>query len=202
MMLPRQDLIAESARLRAYFETAGASPVESAILQPADALLDLYGEDIRARAYVTADPLRGELMLRPDFTVPVVLDHMAGGADPARYTYSGEVFRKQENDPDRPNEYFQVGFEIFDDQKFGVSDFAQQVNYRRALQGELERTISQVDAVSSTRVHIAIPARQVFARAGRTVPRSRSPTTCRSRSSASISGCPSGPCHAARALSG
>ncbi|MCA8878878.1 MAG: ATP phosphoribosyltransferase regulatory subunit [Rhodobacteraceae bacterium] len=113
-MLPRQDLIAESARLRAYFETAGASPVESAILQPADALLDLYGEDIRARAYVTADPLRGELMLRPDFTVPVVLDHMAGGADPARYTYSGEVFRKQENDPDRPNEYFQVGFEIFD----------------------------------------------------------------------------------------
>lgn len=112
-MLPRQDLIAESARLRGYFEAAGATPVEAAILQPAETLLDLYGEDIRARAYVTADPLRGELMLRPDFTVPVVLDHMAGGADPARYTYSGEVFRKQENDPGRPNEYFQVGFEIF-----------------------------------------------------------------------------------------
>ncbi|MDC3265334.1 hypothetical protein OAU61_04555, partial [Planktomarina temperata] len=42
------------------------------ILQPADVLLDLYGEDIRARAYVTSDPLRGEQMLRPDFTVPVV----------------------------------------------------------------------------------------------------------------------------------
>ena len=113
-MLPRPDLIAESARLRGWFESAGASPVEAAILQPAETLLDLYGEDIRARAYVTADPLRGELMLRPDFTVPVVLDHMANGADPARYTYSGEVFRKQENDASRPNEYFQVGIEIFD----------------------------------------------------------------------------------------
>lgn len=113
-MLPRTDLIAESARLRGWFEAAGASPVEAAILQPAETLLDLYGEDIRARAYVTADPLRGELMLRPDFTVPVVLDHMANGADPARYTYSGEVFRKQENDQTRPNEYFQVGFEVFD----------------------------------------------------------------------------------------
>jgi flagellar M-ring protein FliF len=62
-----------------------------------------------------------------------------------------------------------VGFEIFDDQKFGVSDFAQQVNYRRALQGELERTISEVDGVASARVHIAIPARQVFARPKRPV---------------------------------
>jgi len=56
-----------------------------------------------------------------------------------------------------------VGFEIFDTQKFGISDFAQQVNYRRALQGELERTITQLDAVKAARVHIALPERQVFA---------------------------------------
>lgn len=57
-----------------------------------------------------------------------------------------------------------VGFEIFDNQKFGISDFAQQINYRRAMQGELERTISEIDAVKSARVHIALPGRQLFAR--------------------------------------
>ncbi len=100
--------------MRDGFVALGAQPVEAAILLPAETLLDLYGEDIRARAYVTADPLRGERMLRPDFTVPVVLQHMANGADPARYTYAGEVFRKQETDPERPSEYLQVGFELFD----------------------------------------------------------------------------------------
>ena len=107
------------ARQRAYalrdqFVISGAQAVEPPILQSADLLLDLYGEDIRARAYVTSDALRGEQMLRPDFTVPVVQMHMAGGAEPARYTYAGEVFRRQEDDPDRANEYLQVGYEVFD----------------------------------------------------------------------------------------
>ncbi|WP_375258035.1 ATP phosphoribosyltransferase regulatory subunit [Citreimonas sp.] len=104
----------KAASLRARFEAAGAAVIDPAILQPAETLLDLYGEDIRGRAYVTADPGRGEMMLRPDFTVPVVQAHMQGGAEPARYTYSGEVFRRQEADPDRNPEYLQVGFEIFD----------------------------------------------------------------------------------------
>ncbi|MCZ4353494.1 ATP phosphoribosyltransferase regulatory subunit [Roseovarius aestuarii] len=104
---------AEAARLRALFEATGAQPVETAVLQPAEALLDLYGEDIRARAYVTSDALRGEQMLRPDFTVPVVQMHMAHGAEPARYTYSGEVFRRQQDDPTRASEYMQVGYEVF-----------------------------------------------------------------------------------------
>jgi ATP phosphoribosyltransferase regulatory subunit len=90
--------------------------VDADILLPAETLLDLYGEDIRARAYVTQDPVRGEMMLRPDFTLPVVLAHMKGGADPARYCYKGEVFRKQDSlgDAARPAEYVQVGFELFD----------------------------------------------------------------------------------------
>jgi ATP phosphoribosyltransferase regulatory subunit len=103
---------AEGARLLAHFRAWGAEEVEAAILQPAEALLDLYGEDIRARAYVTADPLRGELMLRPDFTVPLVEAHMRGGANPARYCYLGEVFRRQEEGSPRPNEFLQAGFEI------------------------------------------------------------------------------------------
>ncbi|MDU8912054.1 ATP phosphoribosyltransferase regulatory subunit [Aestuariicoccus sp. MJ-SS9] len=105
---------AEAARLRRVFEMAGAQPVDCAILQPAETLLDLYGEDIRARAYVTSDPVRGEVMLRPDFTVPVVQMHMTDGAEPARYTYAGEIFRRQEDHPERASEYMQVGYEVFD----------------------------------------------------------------------------------------
>ncbi len=105
---------ARALALRDAFEGNGAEVVDPPVLQSADLLLDLYGEDIRARAYVTSDALRGEQMLRPDFTVPVVQMHMAHGAEPARYTYAGEVFRRQEDDADRPSEYLQVGYEVFD----------------------------------------------------------------------------------------
>lgn len=104
----------EAARLFEVFQNAGALPVETALLQPSEVLLDLYGEDIRARAYVTSDAVLGEQMLRPDFTVPIVQAHMRDGAEPARYTYMGEVFRKQEAGTGRASEYTQVGYEVFD----------------------------------------------------------------------------------------
>lgn len=113
-MTPKAAIRAEAESLFAAFRAEGALPVEADILQPAETLLDLYGEDIRARAYVTTDPLRGEMMLRPDFTVPVVQAHMAHGAEPARYCYMGEVFRKQDTAGPRASEYLQVGFELFD----------------------------------------------------------------------------------------
>lgn len=96
------------------FQLQGAKAIEADILQPAETLLDLYGETIRNRAYVTSDPVRGEMMLRPDFTVPVVQMHMRDGAEPARYTYMGDVFRKQYAGSDRPAEFLQVGYEVFD----------------------------------------------------------------------------------------
>jgi len=113
---------AEADRLFAAFQAAGAVAIDTDILQPAEILLDLYGEDIRARAYTTHDPLRGEMMLRPDFTVPVVQAHMAHGADPARYCYCGEVFRKQQHRGNRASEYLQVGFEVFDRQSPEAAD--------------------------------------------------------------------------------
>lgn len=103
---------AEGQRLMAALLETGAQPVEAEILQPAGILLDLYGEDVRARAYVTQDA-EGEMMLRPDFTVPVVQAHMAEGAEPARYCYLGEVFRRQDTRLG-PREYLQVGYEVFD----------------------------------------------------------------------------------------
>ena len=111
-MTLKTDISAEAQRLRAAFEAQGADVFETDILQPAGALLDLYGEDIRARAFVTHEPLKGEMMLRPDFTLPLVQRHMDAGRSAARYTYMGEVFRRQEDDPDRAPEYLQVGYEI------------------------------------------------------------------------------------------
>lgn len=113
---------AVAARLLSAFQQAGAVPVEADILQPAETLLDLYGETIRHRAYVTADPVRGEQMLRPDFTVPVVQMHMAQGAEPARYAYAGEVFRKQAAGAERPREFLQAGYEVFDGRDPAAAD--------------------------------------------------------------------------------
>lgn len=124
-----------AARLRDGFAAAGAHPVECPILLPAATLLDLYGEDIRARAYVTSDALRGEQMMRPDFTVPVVQMHMAEGAEPARYTYAGEVFRRQEEDEARANEYLQVGVEVFDGSDPAAADAEVFALIRQATQG-------------------------------------------------------------------
>jgi ATP phosphoribosyltransferase regulatory subunit len=121
-MTPKAAIRAEGERLLQAFVQAGAVPVETDLLQPAETLLDLYGEDIRARAYVTRDPLRGELMLRPDFTVPVVQAHMAHGAEPARYAYLGEVFRKQDRKSGRASEHLQVGYEVFDRSAPEVAD--------------------------------------------------------------------------------
>jgi len=56
------------------------------------------------------------------------------------------------------------GFELFDEGSFGVTDFVQKVNYRRALQGELARSVEQLEPVERARVQIALPERSVFLR--------------------------------------
>lgn len=55
-----------------------------------------------------------------------------------------------------------VGFEIFDRKNFGATEFVQKLNYQRALQGELSRTISQISGVDQARVHLAIPEKSLF----------------------------------------
>ena len=55
-----------------------------------------------------------------------------------------------------------VGFEIFDNTKLGMTEFVQNVNYQRALQGELARTINQFSEVESSRVHIVMVTESLF----------------------------------------
>lgn len=58
----------------------------------------------------------------------------------------------------------QVGYELFDDSSFGVSDFVQRTNYVRAIQGELSRTIVQLDGVRHARVMVVIPDNRMLLR--------------------------------------
>jgi flagellar M-ring protein FliF len=55
-----------------------------------------------------------------------------------------------------------IGFEIFDKANFGVTDFAEHVNYRRALEGELERSVIALSQVEQARVHISFPQESIF----------------------------------------
>ncbi|HRP65241.1 MAG TPA: flagellar basal-body MS-ring/collar protein FliF [Thauera sp.] len=57
-----------------------------------------------------------------------------------------------------------AGFELMDGQKLGISQFNEQVNYQRALEGELSRTVQAIDAVASARVHLAMPKQTAFLR--------------------------------------
>ena len=57
-----------------------------------------------------------------------------------------------------------VGFEMMESAKFGITQFQEQVNYQRALEGELARSIESLSAVQSARVHLAIPKSSVFLR--------------------------------------
>ncbi|WP_459175786.1 flagellar basal-body MS-ring/collar protein FliF [Ewingella americana] len=57
-----------------------------------------------------------------------------------------------------------VGFELMDQEKFGISQFSEQINYQRALEGELSRTIETLGPVQTARVHLAIPKPSLFVR--------------------------------------
>lgn len=57
-----------------------------------------------------------------------------------------------------------IGFELLENQKFGVSQFVEQVNFQRGLEGELERSIQSIAAVEVARIHLAIPKPSVFVR--------------------------------------
>lgn len=63
-----------------------------------------------------------------------------------------------------------VGFELFNKSDMGLTDFAQKINYQRALQGELARTIMMMDGIETARIHLAIPERSLF-RGNRSTPK-------------------------------
>ena len=103
---------ARAEALLASFERAGYARVAPAILQPAEPFLDLSGEDIRKRMYLTTDPQGRELCLRPDLTIPVSRDYLASPAagKPQGFCYLGPVFRHRD---EGAGEFLQAGIESF-----------------------------------------------------------------------------------------
>jgi ATP phosphoribosyltransferase regulatory subunit len=125
---------ARAEALVASYERAGYARVAPAILQPAEPFLDLSGEDIRKRMYLTTAPGGGEFCLRPDLTIPVSRDYLASpmAGKPAGFCYLGPVFRHRS---DQPAEFLQAGIE-----SFGRSDRAAADAEMLALALALEAT--------------------------------------------------------------
>jgi ATP phosphoribosyltransferase regulatory subunit len=98
--------------LVAAYERAGYRLVAPAILQPAEPFLDLSGEDIRRRMYLTTDLEGREMCLRPDLTIPVSCDYLASplAGSAQNFCYLGPVFR---NRGAASAEFLQAGIESF-----------------------------------------------------------------------------------------
>ncbi len=108
----RQGPDARAEALVASYERAGYARVAPAMLQPAEPFLDLSGEDIRRRMYLTTAPGGDEFCLRPDLTIPVSRDYLASplAGKAAGFCYLGPVFRHRS---DAPAEFLQAGIESF-----------------------------------------------------------------------------------------
>ena len=92
---------------------AGYRQVETPILQPSDPFINRMGAEMQRRLYRFIDPGGEELCLRPDLTIPSVLDYVrAGRFDEARLCYQGTAFRYQPRGAGKPEEFTQMGLEI------------------------------------------------------------------------------------------
>jgi ATP phosphoribosyltransferase regulatory subunit len=97
--------------IRAPFLTKGAEAVDVPVMQPLALLLDLAGEAMRARLFVVQADGIDEACLRPDFTIPVVSAHLAGGRAQGRYLYQGKAFQVAPAGSGSAEEFLQVGLE-------------------------------------------------------------------------------------------
>src|SRR5579863_2502434 len=109
-MPTNSDLRAQT--LISSYVRAGYALIDPPVLQPAEPFLDLSGEDIRRRMFLTADPDGRELCLRPDLTIPVSRAYLQSPAagKAAGYCYLGAVFRHREG---AAAEFLQAGIESF-----------------------------------------------------------------------------------------
>jgi ATP phosphoribosyltransferase regulatory subunit len=113
-------LPAFAADIAATLAERGAPLVEVPVLQPANPFLDMAGEDLRRRIFLTESETGEALCLRPEFTIPVCRDHIAAQAGtPRRYGYLGEVFRQRR---DGASEFFQAGVEDLGETDMAAAD--------------------------------------------------------------------------------
>ena len=140
------------ASLRALFADAGYRFVEPPILYDASVFVELAGEDLRRRLFLANAADGTEMALRPDYTIPVALHHLASGAAGRRadYAYLGPVFRQR---PSENGEFLQAGVE-----SLGRSD-------RAAADADMLRLALQASAAlsASSRPAVRIGDSSLFA---------------------------------------
>ena len=138
--MPVAKLPTFAPQLIALFETRGAVRVDTPMIQPAAPFLDMAGEDLRRRIFLTESEAGASLCLRPEFTIPVCLQHIESATGtPRRYSYLGQVFRQRR---EGANEFYQAGIEDLGDRDVASAD---------------ARAIS--DAIAS--IQLALPGRQL-----------------------------------------
>ena len=128
---------------------AGYRQVETPILQPSDPFINRMGAEMQRRLYRFTDPGGEELCLRPDLTIPTVLDYVrAGRFEEARLCYQGTAFRYQSRGAGKPEEFTQNGLEIING-KTGDAAIEDDIEVLEKL-----LTIIQAAGVSDYEVHI------------------------------------------------
>ncbi|TCL96350.1 ATP phosphoribosyltransferase regulatory subunit [Rhizobium sp. PP-WC-2G-219] len=118
--MTRYDLPDFAPDLLAAFATRRAERVHTPVIQPADPFLDMAGEDLRRRIFLTASETGTSLCLRPEFTIPVCLRHIeTATGTPKRYAYLGEVFRQRRGGAE---EFYQAGIEDLGERDVASAD--------------------------------------------------------------------------------
>lgn len=146
--------------VKALFAARNVDLVEVGVLQPADPFLDIAGEDLRRRIFLTESETGQALCLRPEFTIPVCLDHIASQAGtPRRYGYLGEVFRQHR---DGSNEFFQAGIEDLGDTDTAAADArlvadAHELLARAVPQARLKLTIGDQSVFEAVLAALGLP---------------------------------------------
>ena len=109
---PRAETLVSAQTLVSAYERSGYRRAHPAVLQPAEPFLDLSGEDIRSRMFLTAGQSGEELCLRPDFTIPVSRDYLSSTTvgHAQGFCYLGPIFRDRGS---LPGEFLQAGIESF-----------------------------------------------------------------------------------------
>jgi ATP phosphoribosyltransferase regulatory subunit len=107
--MPLINLPTFAPQLLDLFATLKTERVDTPVIQPAEPFLNMAGEDLRRRIFMTESETGESLCLRPEFTIPVCLRHIeTATGTPKRYAYLGEVFRQRR---EGGNEFYQAGIE-------------------------------------------------------------------------------------------
>lgn len=118
--MPLINLPAFAGDLLADFERRNTLRVDTPVIQPAEPFLDMAGEDLRRRIFMTESETGESLCLRPEFTIPVCLRHIeTATGTPQRYAYLGEVFRQRR---EGSSEFYQAGIEDLGDPDTAAAD--------------------------------------------------------------------------------